>query len=131
MNITGKKIRKPVSILTKFKTSINRSRKRNSKQFFLIHILRWRGFLIIPPTTLYDEYIDRSKLSEQNNPSWVYSHSPLKRGRNNKVAKEKKRSKWLASDQRLTVVILNVFYRKHHWTIIKRNRMLFFVLTQK
>ena len=25
------------------------------------------GFLMIPVTTLYDEYIDRSKLSEQKN----------------------------------------------------------------
>ena len=36
---------------------------------------------MIPLTTLYDEYIDPSKLSEQK-PLWVYSSSPLKRGRN-------------------------------------------------
>ena len=34
-------------------------------------ILRWTSFLIIPVSTLYDEYIDRPKLSEQKNP-FVY-----------------------------------------------------------
>ena len=40
------------------------------------------SFLIIPLIILYDEYIDRSKLSEQKKPSSVYS-PPLKWGRNN------------------------------------------------
>ena len=35
---------------------------------------------MISLTTLYDEYIDRSKLSEQKKPSWVYSSSPLQEG---------------------------------------------------
>ena len=39
---------------------------------------------MIPLTTQYDEYIDRPKLTEQKKPIWVYSSSPLKRGRNNK-----------------------------------------------
>ena len=40
---------------------------------------------MIPVSTLYDEYIDRRKLTEQKKPIWVYSSSPLKRGRNKKV----------------------------------------------
>ena len=31
---------------------------------------------MIPLTFLYDEYIDRPKLSEQKKPVWVYSSSP-------------------------------------------------------
>ena len=39
---------------------------------------------MIPLTTLYDEYIDRSKLTEQKKTQFVYSSPPpLKRGRNN------------------------------------------------
>ena len=34
------------------------SRKRNSKNLFLFHILRWT----VPLTTLFDKYIDRSKV---------------------------------------------------------------------
>ena len=46
---------------------------------------------MMPVSTLYDEYIDRPKLRirlisiEQNKPIWVYSSSPLKRGRNIEV----------------------------------------------
>ena len=40
---------------------------------------------MITVSTLYDEYIDRPKLSEQKKTIWVYSSSPLKRGRNNKA----------------------------------------------
>ena len=40
---------------------------------------------MIPLTFLYDEYIDRPKLSEQKKPIWVYS-SPHKWGRNNKMS---------------------------------------------
>ena len=32
------------------------------------HILRWASFLMIALTTLYDVYIDRSKLSQQKKP---------------------------------------------------------------
>ena len=38
---------------------------------------------MIPLTILYDDYIDRQKLSEQKKPIWVYSSSPTKVGRNN------------------------------------------------
>ena len=39
---------------------------------------------MVPVSTLYDEYIYRPKLTEQKKkPIWVYSSSPLKRGRNN------------------------------------------------
>ena len=34
---------------------------------------------MIPVSTLYDEYIERRKFTEQKKPSWVYSSSPLKR----------------------------------------------------
>ena len=39
---------------------------------------------MIPDSTLYDEYIDRPKLTEQKKHIWVYSSSPLKRGRKKK-----------------------------------------------
>ena len=38
---------------------------------------------MIPVSTLYDEYIDRRKLTEQKNPFEYIVPSPLKRGRNN------------------------------------------------
>ena len=31
-------------------------------------MLRWTNFLMIPVSTLFDEYIDRPKLTEQKNP---------------------------------------------------------------
>ena len=37
---------------------------------------------MIPVSFLYDEYIDRPRLTEQKKTSWVYSSFPLKRGRN-------------------------------------------------
>ena len=39
--------------------------KLNKK--FHFNILRWRGFLMIPLTIVYDEYIDGSKLTGQKN----------------------------------------------------------------
>ena len=41
--------------------------------------MRWKGFSVIPLTTLYDEYIDRSKLSEQKN-QFDYLVPPPSRG---------------------------------------------------
>ena len=38
---------------------------------------------MIPVSTLYDEYIDRPKMTEQKKPIWVYSSSPPQEGRNN------------------------------------------------
>ena len=38
-----------------------------------------------PVSTLYDEYIDRPKLTEQKNPFEYIVPAPLKRGRNNKL----------------------------------------------
>ena len=49
------------------KTSITPWKKPNSKKSFLIYILSWTGFLMIPLTTLYDEYIDWPKLTGQKN----------------------------------------------------------------
>ena len=37
---------------------------------------------MVPLTYLYDEYVDRPKLSEQKKPICVYSSSPNKSGRN-------------------------------------------------
>ena len=56
--------------------------KRKMKIFFKFLILCWTGSLIIPLTTLYDDYIDRPKLTEQKKkPIWVYSASlPTKVG---------------------------------------------------
>ena len=46
--------------------------------------MRWMNYLMIPLTTLYDEYIDRSKLTEQKNPCKYIVPDPLRGGRNNK-----------------------------------------------
>ena len=35
---------------------------------------------MIPVSTLYDEYIDRPKLTEQKKPIWVYSSPPPQEG---------------------------------------------------
>ena len=42
--------------------------KNENQKNFQSHILRWTSFLMIPVSTLYDEYIDRPKLTEQKNP---------------------------------------------------------------
>ena len=39
--------------------------------------------LMIPLSILYDECIDRPKLTEEKKNSWAYSSSPAKVGRNN------------------------------------------------
>ena len=49
------------------KTAITPCIKRKSKNF-LFQILRGTSFLMIPLTTLYDDDIDRPKLTEQENP---------------------------------------------------------------
>ena len=43
-------------------------KKRNWEKIFLFRFLRWMSFLMLPLTFLYDEYIDRPKLTEQKNP---------------------------------------------------------------
>ena len=43
----------------------NSSKTAKLKKSFLSRNLRWTSFLMIPLTFLYDEYIDRPKLSEQ------------------------------------------------------------------
>ena len=48
------------------------------KFFFIFHIPRWTGFLMILLTTLCDDYIDRPKLSEQKNPFDYIVPLPLK-----------------------------------------------------
>ena len=40
---------------------------------------------MVPLTFLYDEYIDRPKMSEQKNPIWVYSSYPPQVGSEQKV----------------------------------------------
>ena len=42
--------------------------KRKSKKSFYFHILRCTSFLMIPVSTMGDEYIDRPKLTEQKKP---------------------------------------------------------------
>ena len=71
---------------TKFQSSITPRKKRNSKKSFYFRILRWTSFLMIALAFLYDEYIDRPKLSEQKNP-FEYSSFAHKWGRNNKIIK--------------------------------------------
>ena len=45
-------------------------KRKFNKTFF--RILRWTRFLMIPRTFLYDEYIDRPKLSEQKKTQDLY-----------------------------------------------------------
>ena len=52
------------------------------KSFF--HILRWTSFLMIPVSTLHDEYIDRPKLTEQN--PFEYIVPPPSRGVGTNIA---------------------------------------------
>ena len=54
----------------------NSSKKAKFKNSFNFQILRWTRFLMIPLTFLYDEYINRPKLTEQEKPILVYSSSP-------------------------------------------------------
>ena len=42
----------------------------------MFHILRRMGFLMIPLTTLYNDYIDRPNLSEQKKPFVYYIVPP-------------------------------------------------------
>ena len=59
------KVNKKVKIgllFTKLKTSINLWIKPIAKKYVKFFVLRLAGFLMIPLTTLYDEYIDR----------WIY-----------------------------------------------------------
>ena len=37
------------------------------KKSFEFHTVRWKGFLVIPLTTLYDDYINRSNMTDQKN----------------------------------------------------------------
>ena len=57
----------------------NGNQKPKSKKSFQFHILRWTSFLMMPVSTLYDEYIDRPKLTEQKNP-FEYIVPPPSRG---------------------------------------------------
>ena len=52
-------------MFTKLYTSITTFKKRKSEKSFQFRILHWTGFSMIPLTILYDEYIDRPKLTEQ------------------------------------------------------------------
>ena len=58
---------------------MSRSRKRNPKKYFEFHILRSTGFLMKPLTNLDEEYIDRSKLSDQKK-TVEYIVPPTSRG---------------------------------------------------
>ena len=51
--------------------------KTKIKKSFQFHSLRWTSFLMIRVSTLYDEYIDRRKLSEQKNPCEYIVLPPL------------------------------------------------------
>ena len=42
--------------------------QRDSNLSFLLYILNWTGFLVILLTTVYNKYIDRPELTEQNEP---------------------------------------------------------------
>ena len=46
----------------------NSSKQSEFKKNIKFRILQWTSFLMIPLTFLYDENIDRPKMSEQKNP---------------------------------------------------------------
>ena len=49
---------------------------QKSKKSFEFHILnRAGGFLMVPTTAHYDEYIDRPKFTEQKKCNWACSSS--------------------------------------------------------
>ena len=50
--------------------------KMKYKKNFLIPYFTLDGPLMIPLTTFYGEYIDRSKLTEEKEPIYKYSFSP-------------------------------------------------------
>ena len=52
--------------------------RKLEKKTFLFRIPRWTSFLMIPLKFLYNEYINRPKLSEQRKPIRVYSSFPQK-----------------------------------------------------
>ena len=53
------------------------------------------SFLMIPVSTVYDEYIDRQKLTEQKKPIWVYSSSPPQEG--------SEQQRWLTGNWRKSI----------------------------
>ena len=72
------------SIIPKFLNLVKSLKKRKSrKKYFKFHILRWTGFLKIPLTALYDENIDRPKLTEQKKRFEYIVPAPTEVGRNN------------------------------------------------
>ena len=76
----------------------NSSKNAKFKKSFLIRFLRWTSFLMIPLTFLYDEYIDRPKLSEKK--PFEYIVTPPQVG----------------SEQNLYQIrSLNLTMRDHYW----------------
>ena len=71
---------------------------------------------MIPVSTLYDEYIDWPKLTEQKKPIWVYS-SPLKRGRNNNYIEV---SNWIVNFS-VWCCNLNALKINPSWGILQKN----------
>ena len=65
-------------LFPKLQTTRTLFKKRKSTKSLWIHILRWTGFLMIPLTALYNDFIGRRKLSEQQNPFEYTVPPPLK-----------------------------------------------------
>ena len=66
MTLTVNKVTSKIKMFKTFLNPIN-SRIKWSFKIFQIQTLRLKSFSILPPPTLYDEYIDRSKLPEHKN----------------------------------------------------------------
>ena len=75
---------KLVKLLRKKTENAIKNYKKLSIVHNKLHIIRWTCFVLIPLTTLYDEYIDCSKLIEQKT-IWAYSSYPNKIGRNHNL----------------------------------------------
>ena len=67
-----------ITVHTKLQTSLTPRKTRNSKKYFYFEtsFLRWRRFLMIRLTFLYDEYIDRPKFSERKKNAFEYIPPP-------------------------------------------------------
>ena len=74
---------------------------------------------MIPVSTLYDEYIDRPKLTEQKNPFEYIVPSPLKRGRNNQKSIDSKLECFfyspISSHHNTIAMLTNVHLNDNHY----------------
>ena len=95
----------------------------NSKIVSLF-ILRWTGFLMIPLTTLYNEYAYRPKLTKiEQKTIWLYSSTPTKVSRNKyalnynnfaqKIIMRNAHKHFQSTESRVNVLLASQLYMCH------------------